>query len=93
MTDEHLQALLGAAEAVKKDKEGFQALAEGRHLTLYAASSGVSLTVSRIAALKRDGGLVHARTAKGELYVLAIEDVFAGAVDLAQTSTRRAGFV
>ncbi len=93
MTEEHLQALLSSAEAGKKDKEGFQPLPDGRHLTLYCAASGVNLSVSRVSAVKRDGALVHARTVKGELYILAMEDLFAGAIESVQAQARKAGFV
>jgi hypothetical protein len=93
MTEDHLAALLSLSEAGKKDKEGFQTLPDGRHMTLYAAFNGASLTVSRISALKRDGDLVHARTIKDEVYLLAVSDLFAGAVEASGKSTRKAGFV
>ncbi|MCA9593083.1 MAG: hypothetical protein KC776_07225 [Myxococcales bacterium] len=93
MTEDHLASLLSLAEAAKKDKEGFQALPDGRHMTLYAAFNGASLTVSRVSAIKRDGELVQARTVKGEVYLLAVADLFAGAVESATVSARKAGFV
>ncbi len=93
MTDDHLSALLALCEAGKKDKEGWFHLPEGRHLTLYAAFNGASLSVSRVADLKRDGELVMARTVKGETYMLAISDLFAGAVEASPAQSRKAGFV
>jgi len=93
MTDDHLSALLALCEAGKKDKEGWFHLPEGRHLTLYAAFNGASLNVARIADLKRDGDLVMARTVKGETYLLALSDVFAGAVEASAAQARKAGFV
>ena len=93
MTEDHLASLMATAEAGKKDKEGWQALPSGRHMTLYGACNGVSLTVSRIAAVKRDGDLLQARTAKGETFVLALDLLFAGAAESPQSSTRKAGFV
>lgn len=93
MTEDHLASLIATAEAGKKDKEGWQALPSGQHMTLYGACNGVSLTISRIAAIKRQGDLLHARTAKGETYVVALDLLFAGAAEAAQGSTRKAGFV
>jgi hypothetical protein len=91
MTEEHFHALLSAAEA-KKEERGY-ALPEGRSLTLYVASNGVSLTVSRVQAARIEKGLVHAQTTKGERYVVALEDCFGGSID-APTSAgnRKAGF-
>jgi hypothetical protein len=66
---------------------------EGRHVTLYVSASGTSLTVARIEAVRLDGALVRARTVRGEDYLLALEDVFAGAIEpQPQQSGRRAGF-
>ena len=93
MTDDHLSALLALCEAGKKDKEGWYHLPEGRHLTLYAAFNGASLNVARIADLKRDGELILVRTVKGETYMLALADVFAGAVEASAAQARKAGFV
>jgi hypothetical protein len=93
MTDDHLSALIALCEAGKKDKEGWFHLPEGRHLTLYAAFNGASLSVGKVAELKRDGELVVARTVKGETYMLALSDVFAGAVEASAAQSRKAGFV
>ncbi len=92
MTEEHLAALLVAAEA-KKDDEGWSRPPDGRHMTLYVGCNGSTLTVSKIEALRPDGALLRARTVRGETYVLAAEDVFAGAVEGAATSSRKAGFL
>jgi hypothetical protein len=92
MNQDHLSALLAAAGA-KKDSEGWIKAPDGRHLILHAAFSGVGLTVSRVSAVRVEGGLVHARTSKGDLFILALSDVFAGAVEGASTSGRKAGFV
>lgn len=92
MTEQHLSALLTTAEA-KKASDGWLKPPEGRHLTLYAAFNGANLTVSRIEAIRSEGGLVKAKTAKGETFVLALTDVFAGAVDAAPNTGRKAGFV
>jgi hypothetical protein len=91
MTLDHLTAITKAAEA-RKDDKGWWTTQEGRHVTLYVASGGSSLTVSRIEALRVDGALVAARTVRGEEYLLALEDVFAGAVEPQAQGGRRAGF-
>lgn len=92
MTEEHLVALLASAKA-EKDGEGWHVPAEGRNLTLYVASGGVSLNVGRVEALQTQGALLRARTVKGELYVLALQDVFAAAIDAPAAGGRKAGFV
>ena len=92
MTEDHLGSLLLLADA-KKDKDGWSTLPEGRHVTLYAAFNGASLSVSKIAAIKRSGELLQARTAKGETYVIATSDVYAGSVEAPTATARKAGFV
>lgn len=92
MTQEHLSALCAAGEA-KKNDQGFLELSEGRSLTLYVASGGSTLSISRVEALKLDGTLLHARTVKGEHYVVALADAFAGSVDAPPSSAKKAGFV
>jgi len=91
MTDEHFAAITQSAEA-KKDGQGWWTMQEGRHITLYVSSSSASLTVNRIDAFQLDGKLIKARTARGETYVLALEDVFAAAIDPEPQGARRAGF-
>lgn len=91
MTQEHLTAIIGAAEATK-DILGWWALPEGRHATLYASSQGASLTMGKIDALKLEGPLLQARTTRGEVYVVALQDVFAGQVEPQPKGARRAGF-
>ncbi len=92
MTEEHLVAVLTTAKA-DKDKDGWNVPAEGRHFTLYVASGGASLNVGRVEAVKVEGKLIKARTVKGELFVLALEDVFAAAREAPATGGRKAGFV
>jgi hypothetical protein len=91
MTDDHLGALLTVAEG-KKEKDGWFTLPEGRHITLYVAFNGASLSVSKISHVKRDGALLLARTVKEESYILAIDDVYAGSVEAPASSGRKAGF-
>lgn len=92
MTEQHFAAFLEAAETKKADK-GWREAQEGRSLTLYAGHDGASLTVSRVEAVKLDGELVHAKTVRGELFVLALSDIYGGAVDSPPKGARKAGFV
>jgi hypothetical protein len=92
MTGEHLEAILKSAQA-KAEKDGFITMPDGSGLTLYVAHDGVPLTVSRVEALKLDGELVYARTAKRETYALGRSDLFAVAIEGAVGQpVRRAGF-
>jgi hypothetical protein len=94
MTGEHLEAILKNAQA-KGEKDGFAVLPDGTSMTLYVAHDGVSLTISRAEAIRVEGDLVHARTAKGERYSIARGDLFAVAIDGATSGgapVRRAGF-
>lgn len=94
MTSDHLDAILKTAH-LNKDKEGWQSVPDGGTLTIYAAFNGASLSVSRVDAVRLDGDIVYARTAKRELYALARADLFAIAVDGAGATgqpPRRAGF-
>ena len=91
MTEEHLTALLTAAEA-KKDERGFQRLAD-RTLTLYVVCGSASFSVSKVEALRVDRDLLHLRTTKGELYIIAMQDAYAGAIEAPSAGSRKAGFV
>jgi len=92
MTGEHLSVILKQASA-KADKEGWDTLPEGATITLYLAHDGASLTIPRIQAIKGEGELVFARSAKRELFCLAKSDLFAVAVDGGEkVPERRAGF-
>jgi hypothetical protein len=92
MTGDHLEAILKNAQA-KMEKDGFMALPDGAALTIYVAHDGVSLTVSRVEAIKMDGEIVYARTAKRETYALGRSDLFAVAMEGAVGQpVRRAGF-
>ena len=91
MTQEHLAAILELISA-KPDKEGWSTFADGRGVTLYAAHGGVPLTVARVEAVAVKSGLLRARTVKGEIYLLALDDVFAAAAEGTPTQSRKAGF-
>jgi hypothetical protein len=94
MTDEMLHAVLETAGA-KPDKDGWSMLPDGRLMTLYAAHSGVSLTISKVEAVKVSQRIAWARSSKGETYVLGLDDLFAAALDrgLEQQAGRKAGFL
>jgi len=91
MTEEHLSALIQAAEA-KKDADGWWSFDEGRHLTLHVVAEGALLSVSRIVALKDAGTLLHARTERGEIFIVERAHAFAGSVDAPSRGGRKAGF-
>jgi hypothetical protein len=94
MTDTMLQAILDEVQA--KSEHGERILTDGRRITLYVAHDGVGLTVAKVESVKVGGGLVRAKNDKGELYVLALEDLFAASIDShggASASGRKAGFV
>jgi hypothetical protein len=95
MSPEQLDEILNVlCEAGPEGPGGFRDLPEKVRLTLYAARNGVGLTVPTIEAVARKGLSLHARTAKGELYVVQLEDVFAANVDgkVKPKSERKAGF-
>jgi hypothetical protein len=94
MTDEMLRGVLDAAQA-KTDKDGWEALPEGRTITLYTAHDGVSLNVGKVESVRIGSGVLRARTTKGEVFFLALGEVFAAAIDGAGTASsgRKAGFL
>ncbi len=92
MTEEHLSALIQAGDAKPAD-DGWVEPPEGRHFILHVSQNGASLTVPRVRALRQESGLLHAKTSNGETYIVALEDVFAGAVDGSSKPGRKAGFV
>jgi hypothetical protein len=87
---EHLKALL---DLVGTDEEGgFKVLKDERSLTLHLASQGVGLNVSKIRRVRTEGALLYAENQNGDAFVLNLRDVFAGSVDPANKSSRKAGF-
>ncbi len=91
MTQDQLTAILETLSA-KTDKAGWSALPDGRALTLYAAHDGVQLTIARVEAMAVKNGLVRVRTAKGEMYLIVLEDLFAVAAEATPAQARRPGF-
>jgi len=94
MTDDMLSAVLETAGA-KTSKDGESRLPQGGTMTLYAAHDGVALTVTKIESMRRADGVVRARNVKGETFVVALEDLFAAAVDggASADGARKAGFL
>src|SRR5687767_461977 len=96
MTEEMLRAVLDAAQAQtdKTDQEGWARLPEGRLMTIYAAHHGASLTVSKVERVRVAQTILRAATARGETFLLSMDDVFAAAVDGQGGSvSRKAGFM
>jgi hypothetical protein len=94
MTDTMLEAILDEVRA--KSERGERILEEGRRITLYAAHGGVGLTVAKVESVRIGNGLVRAKNDKGELYVLALEDLYAASIDAhggPSASGRKAGFL
>ena len=92
MNQEQLSSILDQLSA-KVDKDGWSLLADGRSLSLYVAHGGVQLTVGRVEAVMVKAGSLRVRTAKGEVYYLALDDVFAASVDAAPAQARKTGFL
>jgi hypothetical protein len=96
MTDAVLKAALDEAQG-KPGEGGFVELPEGRRITLHAAHAGVPLTVTKIEKIARAAGVIRARNERGELFVLAEDDVFAVSVEGnragATGAPRKAGFL
>lgn len=94
MTDDMFRSLLDDIGA-KRDDEGVIRLPEGQLMTLYAAHEGVQLSVAKVEALRVTNGVVRARTAKGESFYIAREDLFAMSVDGGNQTQigRKAGFL
>jgi hypothetical protein len=95
MSPEQLDEIVNTmCDAGAEGAGGFRELPEKVRLTLYVARGGVGLTVPGIEAIARKGLSVHARTAKGELYVVQLEDVFAANVEgkIKSKTERKAGF-
>lgn len=93
MTHDMLKNVLETAGA--REVDGWSTLSDGRLLSLYVAHDGVSLTVQKIEAVRLAHAIVHARSSKGETFMIALEDVFAAAFDAGTTSptARKAGFL
>jgi hypothetical protein len=94
MTDTMLQAILDEVQA--KSENGERILPDGRRCTLYVSHDGVGLTVAKVESIRIGDGLLRAKNDKGEIYVVALQDLFAASIDSAggtSSSGRKAGFI
>ncbi len=95
MTEQMYQAILEEAEA-EIDADGTATLPAERSLTLYGAHDGVSVSFARVVAIEQKDGIVSAQDAKGELFMVHLEDLFAAAITggaAKKGSRRKAGFI
>ncbi len=99
MTESMFNAVLSKA-GCEQDKDGVARLPMGRTMTLYVAHHGTQLSVSKVVAVRRnpsggDGGLLETEDAKGETFLLSLDDVFAASVSGASKAAggRKAGFL
>lgn len=91
MTNEGWGAAL-AGVPFEVDGAGWSVLEADRYLTLYVAHGAASLTIAKVEAVKVDGVLARARTRKGEVYVIELDDLFALAMEGPPPPDRKAGF-
>lgn len=94
MTEQMFQAIISSAEC-EADDEGMSRLPAGQTLTLYAGHEGVSLQAGRLVAVKLADGIVKALNSKGEMFVLALADLFAASLSCSDEkgASRKAGFL
>jgi hypothetical protein len=91
MTGDQLGALLKLAEATKAD-DGWSNL--GQHtLTLHTAYNGAALSLARIESVKISGTLLLAKSSRGEIHVVIIDNLFGGSIEPSRETGRKAGFV
>lgn len=93
MSPEQVNEILKICEATEGEG-GFRDLPQRTTISLYLAKNGVGLTVRDIEAIAVRGLTLQARSNKGELYFVSLEDVFAANVDgrVKAKAERRAGF-
>jgi len=94
MTEDMFRSVLDTIGA-KSDDDGWLRLPEGQLITLYAAHDGVPLNIAKVETIRVAHGIIRARSAKGETFFMAREDLFAMSVDGgAQVAAgRKAGFL
>ncbi len=94
MTEKELEAVLKTL-LTKTTKDGWAEAAESSPLTLYVSHSGGTLTITRVEAVKTDGEVVYARTAKKDLFGVSRASIFGVSADgltRGLPSRRPAGF-
>jgi hypothetical protein len=94
MTPERLSEVLQLCDAGEAADDGFREFGAKTTVTLYVTHGSATLVAGGIEALAHKGGEVRARSAKGEVWFLNLEDIFAASVDGKVTSKtqRKAGF-
>ncbi len=94
MTEAMFQRVLERAEA-QAAKKGPAKLPDERTITLYVASHGASMTVGNVVELSLVEGVIEAKNKKGELFLLAVEDVFGASITIEgeRATGRKAGFI
>jgi len=94
MTADMYHALIARA-GCEKDDDGGAKLPEGRTMTLYLAHDGASLSVAKVVALTLADGVVETRDARGETFLVSLEDLFAASLsgDETRGGGRKAGFL
>lgn len=94
MTEAMYQRMLERAEA-HAGKKGPAKLPEEKSITLYVTAHGASITVANVIELSEADGIVEAKNRKGELFILALDDILAAAIQASDErgTGRRAGFV
>ena len=94
MTDGMFKVVLERAGG-KSKKDGTTELPDGRTLTLHAAHGGAALSVGKVTTVREKSGIIEASNVAGELFVLALEDVFAATVSGGDAGKpgRKAGFL
>jgi hypothetical protein len=94
MSPETFAEILTLCDAAAPSEQGLRDLPARTTITMYLSRGGVGLTVASIEALALKGSVVHARTTKGDLYLVELQDVFAANVEgkAQPKATRRAGF-
>ncbi len=94
MTEDMFRTVLDTV-GVTTDPEGWLRLPEGQLMNLYAAHDGVALNITRVESLRIAHGVIRARSAKGESFFVAREDLFAVSLDggTKVAASRKAGFL
>ncbi|MDF2695510.1 MAG: hypothetical protein K0S65_3893 [Labilithrix sp.] len=91
MTREQIESILKSSQA-KLDKENGWVLPDGSNVTFHVAHDGASLSFQKLEAVKFDGELLFAKSAK-QTVAIVVADVFAVAVEGVSGQARRpAGF-
>ena len=94
MTADMYQALIARA-GCDKDEDGGATLPAGRTMTLYLAHDGASLSIAKVVSLSLADGVVETRDARGETFLVSLQDLFAASISSDDTrgSGRKAGFL